>query len=186
MSGIEEAAKRILIPILQGQTVIISQTHQRALAKWIFLKMIVAENERPRDRVLQQETLSRFYHRRAIPSGVKIWISHHDSEAWYTGYWHRTLTATTTPIEPIFRSLKNIQTSAFGVGRLFTFTYMTTLFDFEFDFEQIEGMGVVRRLWPLRSGDIVWPMRTISDQAADWIATTIDRILAEPWAEWRC
>ena len=185
MSGVEELIKPTLIPMLQGQPIDLSPDEQQKLATWITMKMLVMESEAPADRVIQNDGLASFKSYRTIPRGTKIWIAYHDSPEWYAGYGGQALQASLSPDRPFIRGRKNIQATAFGVGHLFTLTYFTTLTGFEIEFDEIEKMGVVRRLWPSRATSITWPMRTVSEGDLDRLSHIIEHVIRAPSSEWR-
>jgi hypothetical protein len=185
MSGVEGLVKPILIPMLQGQRFELDRISQHRLAVWITLKMLVAENQNVEDRVIQNDGLAFFRAYRTVPRGTKIWIAHHDTPEWYAGYGGQTLQATLDANAPTIRGLKNIQATGFGVGHLFALTCFSALPTFEIEFDEIEKMGVVRRLWPLRPGTITWPMRTVSDGALDRLSHLIEHIIRAPFSHWR-
>jgi hypothetical protein len=125
MRSIEENIKPILIPLLRGQPFTLRQKEKIKLATWLTLKVLVEEQEYPAEAVVQQQTRTEFMKSRKIPEETKIWIGIHDTDHWYTGLWHRTLTATLGPTPPITGRLKNIQSTAFGIGHVFSLTILT-------------------------------------------------------------
>jgi len=184
MSGIEERVKPILIPLIQGVPITLTEEYKVKLARWIVLKVMAAECENSSDAVLAQESRTEFMDTLVIPRGMKIWISNHDSESWYTGYWHQTLTATLTRRPPITGGHKNIQTTAFGVGHMFSLAFVTTLEGFDCE-PNVESLGIGRQLWPLRRRNIVRPLPILSESDVDRLATSIRELLASPNVEWR-
>jgi hypothetical protein len=190
MGAIEEAAKPILIPLLQGVPVTLTAEHRMALAKWIALKVMVAEHENPRDAVIRQPARTDFMNSGAIPSEIRIWIGYHDDPGWYTGYWHRTALVTlglasSLPPPPVLRNVKNIQTTAFGIGHLFTFSWVTTIDELELGLGSLEEAGVVKRLWPLIESNIAWPLPMLPSADVDLVAESLVALLRSPLAVWR-
>src|SRR5205085_10125063 len=96
-----------------------------------------------------------------------------NDESWYTGYWHRTALVTLSREPPVLRNFKNIQTTAFGIGRLFTLSFITTLLELEFNPTSFERIGLVRRLWPLERDNIVWPLPLAPNRDIDQLAESL-------------
>jgi hypothetical protein len=184
MGRIETHAKPILIPMLRGEMISLDSDAMKRLYRWFALKVMVIEGEEPQDFVVPQQARTSFMYNRNIPEGMKIWLATHNTERWYTGLWHQTLTASLSSEPPLFAHLKNVQTTAFGVGRIFSLTFMTTLAGFDLE-PPIEAIGVVKRLWPRRGGLFHWPMRIISSEGADRLSQLIEEFMHSPIAEWR-
>ena len=122
MGNIEELAKPILIPLLQGQKILLRRKERKILSAWLALKVMAFENEDTRDAVIDQKARTLFMECRQIPDRIKMWIGYHNMSDWYYSYLHQTALATLTPREPPDSGFKNIQTTAFGCGHIFTLT----------------------------------------------------------------
>jgi hypothetical protein len=183
MSGIEEGVKSVLIPMLQGISVTLGTSDQVNLATWIALKVMVIETQNPNDAVIGKYGRSVFMTKREIPSEMTIWIATHDTERLYMSYWHRSMKATLDNPAPSRRKLKDIQTTTFGVGHLFSFTVVSVLpLGIELQPEPDEAIW---RLWPLSAGDIHWPMPHISIETAGVIAESLTQLLRAPFTRWQ-
>ena len=88
MSKIEDEAKPILIPLLQGQPKILLRNDRIRLATWITLKFLVAECIDQGDAVFDEFARADFMQTRKILPSVQIFIGTHDSPEWHIGY-HR-------------------------------------------------------------------------------------------------
>jgi hypothetical protein len=183
MSGVETDVKRILIPLLQGQPIMLRRGDRKKLAIWIALKVMVAECIDPSDAVLDQFARDDFKMLLKIPRQLKIWIGKHDLPNWYTGFWHRTLLANLNPEFPQ-SGFKNIQTTTFGIGHLFVFSFATTLSQFNLNPGHIYR-DTIRQLWPLVDTAIGWPPPALSNDDAGNLAGSLAHVMSAPFAQWR-
>lgn len=182
MNEIEEKARPILIPMLCGLPITLSVEDQNHLTTWLALKTMVSEQHVPEDAVLESPARTEFMHRRIIPQSLKIWIAAHDLDEWYTGFWHRTISASRAGQILARRGLKNIQTTAFGVGHLFVLSSASTFPDFELNLDGVTG---VRQLWPIQDSEIVWPTENLSLGKLNALAEILTLLPSSGIAEWR-
>jgi len=186
MSSIEEQAKPILVPMLQGQRITLLKNHKIRLAHWIALKVMVMESIDPIDCVITEFEREDFRATRTMPGLMRIFIGTHDLDEWYTGFWHQTLRAHLGSTPPTQTNglgrFKNIQTTAFGIGRIFSLSFVTTIQDLGFN--PIFGIRKVRRLWPLRDQVIAWPLVDLSLSEANKLAQCIAELRDSPIARW--
>jgi hypothetical protein len=185
MSGIEDAAKPILIPMLEGRSITLLKNSRVTIATWIALKVMVSECIEPSDAVIDQDERSEFKLTRTMPRRLRIWLGTHDLQEWYTGYWHQTLLSYFGQRPPEARpvgAFKNIQTTAIGVGHIFFLSFVTTLHQLELN--PVSRVRKIRRLWPLRSQPVVWPLSPLSSVEANDLADSLRELMRSPIAEW--
>ncbi len=186
MSSIESDAKPTLIQILNGQRFAILRKNRLALANWIALKVMVTECIDPLDAVINEFERDDFRTMRKIPQRLQIFVATHDVQEWYTGYWHQTLRAyfgSSPPPETYgLGPFKNIQTTALGVGPLFSISFVTTISDLGFD----PGLSLrnVRRLWPPRDQPLVWPLPRLSHPEVNRLAHSTRELMNSPISRW--
>ena len=186
MSGIEDDAKPILIPMLEGRSITLLKNSRITLATWIALKVMVSESIESSDAVINQDERSEFKVARTIPRRLRIWLGTHDLPEWYTGYWHQTLLAyfgKRPPEAPPDGAFKNVQTTAIGIGHILTLSFATTLR--ELDINPISRITKSRRLWPLRNQPIVWPLPRLSSVEANGLADCLRELMHSPLTEWQ-
>jgi hypothetical protein len=183
MGDIEEDTKPILIPFVQGSPMTLLRNHRIKLARWLALKTMVIEQENPKDAVLQEDARAGFMDTQNIPREIRAWLFTHDDTDWYASFWHQTLIASFTPDHPPATGrLKNVQTTALGVGHLFAFMIVTTLPGANFKLNQ-ELRYFTRQLWPLRPEPIAWPLPRFP--AVDRLAHHLSELMRSPIAAWR-
>jgi hypothetical protein len=181
MSGIETAAKPILIPLLRGQRIKLLRNDKRALAAWVALKTMVYDCKDQKQAVLDQFARDDFREQGKLPRGLHIWIGAHDLSDWYAQINYRSVLANLNPETPR-TGFRNVQTTAFGIGHLFTLTFVTALD--EFKFKPIGYKRVLRELWPLRDPPIMFPLPNISEAEVGRLGDPL-LSLSEPFARWR-
>jgi hypothetical protein len=185
MSRIEEAAKPILIPLLRGQPVTLTQDDQIKLARWISLKVVIAEQENPSDAVVRQPARTLFMEIGKIPAKMKIYVANHDNFHWYTVFMHQSGIGSRPGTQPIFRQGKNLQTSTFTVGHLFTYTVISTIPGFSLGID-LEAVDALRQLWPRPPRSrLSWPPPKLPDAHLYRIANGLDALYVSPRVQWR-
>jgi hypothetical protein len=186
MSGIEDEVKPTLTPMLQGQGITLLKNHRIRLAHWIALKVMVMESIDLSDCVITEFEREDYRATGTMPRLMRIFVGTHDLDEWYTGFWHQTLRAHLGPTPPAqtnnLGGFKNIPTTAFGIGRIFSLTFVTTIQDLGFN--PIFGNRKVRRLWPLRDQVIAWPLKDLSLSEANQLAQSVAELRDAPIARW--
>jgi hypothetical protein len=133
MSAIEDDVKPILIPLLQGTTITLLRKARQQLAIWTALKVILTECIDPTDAVITKFEREDFRLKREMPRRLQIYIGTHDSQEWYTAYRHQHLLAHLgrNPPPPAERvsEFKNVQSTALGIGHVFSLSFVTTIQD---------------------------------------------------------
>jgi hypothetical protein len=118
---------------------------------------------------------------RRIPDSVRIWIGQIDSRKWRHG-WHRHAATLTWPHEaPPKPFRKNVQTTVFGAGRLFVFSLISYLPDYQLGPTEAH---VLPQLWP-PSADPWPPQWMLGDPEADRLAAYFDQVLRRRNVHWR-
>ena len=175
MGDIEERVKPFLIPVLQGQPVLLDSAAQLHLANWIALKIMVVEHEEANDAVMRQRHRSAFMRRRTIPPEMRIWVAMHDEPLFYTGYWHRTFRGRLGKPIPPRSKFKNVQTTFLGVGHLYTLTFVSLIPEIKLDLRR--GSDKVRAIWLPTGADINWPLPRISTDTGKAMAEVLSQLL---------
>ena len=182
MNDLEREVRPVLEPLLLGVPVSLLPTGRDVVARWITLKLMVGEHAQLGNAVVTQPDRSAFMRERRIPDAVKIWIGQIDSAKWKHG-WQRHAATMTWPGEaPPKPFRKNIQTTVFGVGKLFVFAIVSYLADYKGGVAEAFA-HVMPRLWPL-SEDPWPPQRMVTEQEADRFAAHFDDVLRMPNVRW--
>lgn len=183
MKDLEEEARPILEPLMLGVPVSLLPPGRELLARWITMKLLVGEHAQQDIAVVTQADRSAFMRERLIPDSVRIWIGQIDSQKWAHG-WQRHAATLAWPNEPPPRPFrKNVQTTVFGVGKLFVFAMICYLAGYQGGPTEAEA-DRLPRLWPPSSHP--WPpARQVSEVQADLLAAHFDRVLRQPNVAWR-
>jgi hypothetical protein len=187
MSGIDSDTKPILLKLLQGLPVTLLRNDRRSLATWLTLKFLVCDAIDPNDSVFDQFVRSDFKASRKIPRGLQIFVGTHNSPEWHVGYRRQTMRGNlretpATKAEHLAES-QNIQSTAFGVGRLFSLTFASAIPDIKLN-PAVGLIRLTRQLWPLRDRPIVWPPSHISDSDLETLARVLADLARAPFARW--
>ncbi len=181
MRELENRARPIMAPLLDGAKVRLSPDDQRVVAGWCALKAMVAEYGRLAHVTSTQVDRDRMMATQLPPEeGWGIWIGYYERSAWpgYLGanpfaFWP----------EPERAHLLGVPTTDFN-GQA-TFQVVKKLFvqvircqvpslveKWRFD---NGAANVLRKIWPPSGYSIVWPPPVMSDGDADYVASAFAR-----------
>lgn len=160
MSKIEDDAKPVLLPMLLGQNLFLEEKAQGLLARWVALKVMVAEQSRPADAVISQEERQAFMMQRTIPNGLKIEIAQCGEPPWDTALDRHAAHLFPVDKRPAdlvaAASRKNIQTTTFGIGQLLVHCIVRAADSIDLASLVAFSTPLVN-VWPLTGSAIVWP-----------------------------
>ena len=187
MSGIDGDTKPILLELLQGLPVTLLRNDRRRLATWLTLKFLVSDAIDPNDSVFDQFARSDFKESRKIPRGLQIFVGTHDSPEWHTGYQRQTMRgnlreSSITKAEHLAES-QNVQSTAFGVGRLFSLTFASAIPNIKLN-PSVGVIRLTRQLWPPRDRPIIWPLAPIANDDLEILARVLADLARKPFARW--
>ena len=180
MGNIEESAKPILIPIIQGKCVHLDHDSRIKLATWLALKFLIADNDKDAYPISSKDILKAFKECGEIPAEMKIWIAHHNEFQWSAGCWNRGLTVSFETKPPPSGFRKNVQTIAFGAGHLFSLTCLLLA-------ERINlkiNNPFTAQLWPSDFSVIEWPPPPLPPGGTGRLANVLDTFEANPNVKW--
>lgn len=191
MSIVESAAQPIAGPMILGNAITLTPPMQTILAQWLTLKIMLGEqNQRHqeiKEIVIPQDDRDEFRRSRTIPSYICIWIARYVALTWRHAYLRHAaligIGGSKTVIPPNTRG-KNIQTTALGIGELFTYAIACTTDGIDFR-EFIRVGRAFTQLWPLTGDDISWPPPVaIDDRGANGAANVLASIMADDTTRW--
>ena len=184
MSRLEPPSKTVLVPLMTGGEIALDGAAITQLAKFIMLKIMVAEHDAFPGRntmpIYTAEDRRRFKDAPYIPDGVRIWIGPGGGPKWRTSIYRYVsgVRLTTAPpgsvIEPGFeRRGANIQSVTWGIGRFFVHVVATT----NLEFYSAHGWEVppgLTPIWPLDGSTIAWPPNfAFTDWMVDQMAESL-------------
>jgi len=181
MSGLEEAAKPILSPLLVGGDAVLSPDMQETLAKWVVLKAMVAEQSKPQEAVFSDLDRKVFKDEGIVPQGVTIWLARCFSPLWRNAFLRSSaqlaLSDSLPPRVIPTEEKKNVQTTALGAGELFVYTIVSKAEGLDLSY-LAKVADYMLRLWPGSGDDIAAPFgHIVAEETASGIARTLHRLV---------
>jgi hypothetical protein len=182
MSELEDSIKPILTPLILGNPSTIDQSQQELVARWIGVKVLVSEQNNQSDVISDQRHRTALMVDGAVPGYLHIWIAPVKAEKWETGYYRETGTLSRT-LEPPPKTKKNVQSNAFGFGRLFMFAMGSTGGIDLNDFIRIDER--IPKLWPYQGHAISWPSElTLHWPGVNQIAAALGTLIRSDRIKW--
>ena len=179
MGDIQEAAKPVVAPMIEGQPLLLDRAAQTAISAWAASAAITAEFSRNNDVAITDEQRSSFYKNRVPPESFKIWVGRYPSERGKGFYWHFTqsvhfdadVLASKDPDNPPI----NTQTTTYMVGQFYVHVFTCPIIEV---FNHVKCLGrrgdiVLDQIWPITKPTIWWPRIEMTDRDADGITVSI-------------
>ncbi len=175
MSALDETAKPILRPLVNGEEVELSKDGLANLAAWASKSTITAEFLARSEVAIPEPDRRHLMNRLTPPPHWTIYIAPYHGELWHTGYHHFAIRLDqrgSVEVGP-----KNAQTTLLGLGRLLIHV-STFPSDLLLKIEALKSARSFRKIWPPSDQVISWPTeRFINDAAAGEVAVLLSRIL---------
>src|SRR5258708_4298952 len=119
MGGVEIAAQPFLTPLIKGNSIILGEAGQKAVATWVTMKTMVAEYFDPKQIAVPLEERQYLRDHLRPPDNWRIWIGNYEREKW-AGQWAHGAAGVhsiRTPTRNLDRP--NTQSTTFVVGHLY-------------------------------------------------------------------
>ena len=169
MSEIESKAKEPLTKLMFRHSHLVSYEDQIHLLNWIFLKLCVAEFDKPPSPAFHQATRDLFFKERALPENLYIdLLAYEGGGNWTAAYHRQALWIGNEPDTPESDATgfiqRNTQSVTFGVGWL----TICAFHSYAIAAEPSNQPQINRRIWPSTGTTISWPPAQImtSDELA--------------------
>ena len=183
MNRLETAARPHLTRMMLGLPTPLNADEQRAVAHWLAVKTVVAEN---RDRSLAVTPADDRHAVMcgAIPAYFTIYVGQHDGNP--VGYYRSAHTVAKSPKWPSAEQVanvgasKNIQSTTFTVGAMFAHINASTAPGISVE-DLVVAIGVYdkMRLWPVSSDVFNWPQgRVIPADTLHAVARSLNNATA--------
>jgi hypothetical protein len=184
MGRLQNMAKPFLIPLFNGNTMLIGAEGQTTIAAWIAMATITAEHlsRDPRQITISQSERDWLMQNQTAPSEWRIWIGRYQRRSWPRQWVRATFPILDSKVLPEVVSaadrLPNTQTTAFVVGKLFVFAMsgpfrqITRGWDWR---SAPAGRSRLQQIWPVEKAPIYWPAGDMTDTDAESIATAFVR-----------
>jgi hypothetical protein len=127
MSRIESAAQPILTPLIQSLPTTITVTQIIALSRWIALKIMVGEQNKPSDAVISSEDRKIFKESLQIPQNMWIWLARCGRDGWECAYWRHSATLSVNTLFKADYRYSNAHAVTFGIGDLLVHVFHTII-----------------------------------------------------------
>jgi hypothetical protein len=179
ISKIDNAANRFAPPLIQGQSITVTQEAQQALATWFAKIATVADARRPADSVVLQSDRDWIMRRSLPPLLWQVWISSYQGTDWrdLALFQHGGI-LDLTEVTGNHKLKGYVTATTFGIGNLVALVIGS-------EHPQIEiniGTAVLllKRIWPSPSA-FRWPLdHVLSDADANDIAEILRHAVANP------
>jgi hypothetical protein len=187
MSGIEDAAKPLLTPLIKGDAVTLDAAQLEIVAKWATLKVIVCEHDNRGTEVTPQADRTAFMADGVIPGYFNIYLLSHNCAS-RVGYVRTSQTVSMTngdPVPPLEGRTKNTQQISVILGSVMLHINAARVDGFMIENNLNMPAVVGRRIWPPNVTPLTWPGDPVltCDQMRD-LAYAMDKIMALPRANW--
>jgi hypothetical protein len=182
MKRIEDAAKPIMTPLIQGKETRLQPHEQRIVATWAILKAMVSEYDTLRKDMpaIVHHAQRKYLMRHSLPPkrGWGVWIGDFERKDWIPEWVSRPLLLLPENVAARRSSRKatyfNSNSITQVVGKLLIVVIHSPMPDLvpRWRFITPEG-GTLFRIWPSNDISIKWPGKALSDRDADTVADAL-------------
>jgi hypothetical protein len=173
--SIDEPARVVMIPLIEGQSIRLTPDQQRIVANWATLKAIVAEYDQSGHVVTHHMQRKRLMQKLLPPDeGWTVWIGDHartPKGAFHWGSFPALILPNHIAAKRKSRRANyyNCAASSWIVGRLFIQVMRSPHRKFisRWRFSTPSG-GVLYRIWPPAGASIVWPPPSMTARDVDY------------------
>jgi hypothetical protein len=156
MSRLEEKVKPTLLNIIENKPVTLAEQSLSILARWIIMKVMVAEQSEENTQVTPEFDRKRFCKSGEIPNYFRVYIARQKTTHQSAYLRHSATLALSQdgPLPPLHGMRRNTQTVGLLIGSLFV--YVTAARVDNFNLESRFNLKQLRRIYPNQGGEIVW------------------------------
>jgi len=184
MSGLQTETKPILVPLLRGQQITLSEPRQRQLATWVAMTVICAEYLQPASVSIPVTARRLLFTSRTPPDNMRIWLGNFDRQNWKADWAHNSLRISQDEgrypwtVNPDGTPRPNTQTTTYVAGKLYVHAF-TCPFPEILNSTKLTGPvdRALVQIWPIRHSFIAWQLPELTDRQADTLAAHIFRSL---------
>jgi hypothetical protein len=153
----------------------------QVIARWVALKVLVAEHNQPDNAVASKQERAAFKKDFTLPENFRIWIGKCGVGGWETAYLREVATITLPTL--ILPEPNNVQSVTFGIGDLFV--HVLHMRDALGLYEIREGGGAMLPIYPVKD-PVNWPpVKTISVDQANSVSLALDSVTKHPRVIWK-
>jgi hypothetical protein len=188
MNQIEAEARPFLTPIVAGAATSIDSYGLTAVAKWIALKVIVAEHAVPDNALAPLIDRAIFHQSGKIPDYFRLYVAHNISKQkqFYIRHAHCFIYAEGGPNPPLEGTTQNVQVVTFVAGEAIIQAVCTRIAGVSLeDKAHVVGFHDRCRIFPTDSAVIDFPQRPRLDFAGiNSVSGIMDRYIAASRGIW--
>jgi hypothetical protein len=174
MSGIVDAAKPVLIPLIRGNPFRLAAAARSKLAAWIATSVIVSEFENREHVTIPRHHRDWLWTTHTAPPDWKIWLGDYKRGTWLPHWLHHRFSVTGPDERPPAKGEEgplNTQTTTYVVGQLYVHVISSAVSGGALDWQfQGRDRAILRPIWPDSPYGFAWPPPTMNDRDADRIA----------------
>ena len=182
MCKLQEAAKPIVIPLIDGKSIALTAKSQQILSGWIAMSIMCGEFHCDETQTIPQSHRTRLYNAKRPPKDYwKIWIGDYDRQEWVPHKARFVLSITeeeTTETAHLVSPPSNTQVTTYTIGRLYVHC-ISSIWKApveRFNFPTPGDGRFLRQIWPILYSPIAWPPKLrLTDKDADRIASEFMR-----------
>lgn len=153
MSQTEQAARELLLRLMEGERFTLNEEQRLVVAKWVILKFLLFDAYSKRDASFVDAQREAFMTASTVPPDVSVWLGFLDAKV-PCGSHHQSASITNGDRNAPRPERTNTKTLRFNLGQLYVFVLLDAAHVISLDPDI--GKKLVQ-LWPLRSNDLPWP-----------------------------
>ena len=121
MGQIEQEAKPVFLRLFSPERTVISPDEQLRLARWVFLKLLLSDQENRDVSIYCPDACKAFKNTLAIPANVAIWLGQAATTRWNGAMYRHSARVEPGVLKtpPGDARRQNVKTLSFGAARLF-------------------------------------------------------------------
>jgi len=181
MNTIEQAARPVLTPMFNSESLTLTEAMRDALATWCAMKFMVAEHMRRDHHTTPEDVRRQFMNTKVAPDFFRIWALRCGDGGWESGFSRNTAVVSLANKLPDGLSVRNTQSITWGVGDVLFYHTATLIPNLHFGISPaVDGLSV--QLWPRIPDDIAWPVgRRLHWREGMALAESIKDSMRAPW-----
>ena len=158
LSQLEDDAKGVLEPVIQGQKIGLGLEQQKLLATWLAKSAMTAEFVRPRRDGVTQAERRYLMENKEPPANWIVWLAGYEGGDWSElGMGQSRGNLQSTPYRIIGQPTEYAQATIFGLGNAIGLVVSASVDEIANRFAELEWDHVLR-IWPPKPRSILWPL----------------------------
>lgn len=188
MNRLEVAARPIVTALALAEQITLNENDLNTLARWITVKCLVAEHDKPKVDVTPQSYRTAFMKDGKIPEFFRIYavLNVSKSRIAYIRHTNCISLSDIGPVPPLDGATQNIQTISFLVGKVLFHLNAARIENFELEKRAIiVPVWGKCRIWPLQTVPMIWPRRPALDKdGIESVSSVLKRYIGVSKVRW--